>query len=271
MPKWRRLNAIDEGASVGSSLRLRSAALTLVAVSPHLDDVVLSAARTVLAWRGPRIIATVFSGDPVGELSSAASAFHADCGLGNDAMAHRRNEDEAACAILDCEPLHLGLLEALYRRDAFEEPVVTDELQLFEHDVLAVLADEADLVEIVADALTRALTYHGDAAVFAPLGTGRHRDHVVVRAAVERICAPFGYYDDQPYGWWGRPPAPPPPLRYRRREFLLTRGEWERKRRALACYGSQMTMLWGPHWADPVDSAPDWRTEARAEALWVTV
>jgi LmbE family N-acetylglucosaminyl deacetylase len=239
--------------------------ISLVAVSPHLDDVVLSATKTLLAWAGPRVIATVFSGDPIGPLSRAASAFNVECELGHDAMARRRHEDKASCEILRCQPLHLGRLEALHRRTSGGEPVVNEERNLFEHDVLA---EEADIVDAVADLLTEALAVHRDPAVLAPLGTGGHRDHAIVRAAIERICVPLGYYDDQPYGWWRRAPGPPPSPRYRRLEYVLTQREWERKQQALACHRSQMSMLWGASWADPVASALHWRAEARREALW---
>jgi LmbE family N-acetylglucosaminyl deacetylase len=146
---------------------------TLLVVSPHLDDAVMSCAGAIYAHArdGHRVVvATVFT-------------------QGRD-HARRRDEDVAACAALGAEALHLGLLDAPERlgiarshRAIVEEEVVADA------DVSAVCAALDDVVDSV----------HA-ACIYAPLGVGDHIDHRVVHAAMHRR-APVVLYEDRPYAF----------------------------------------------------------------------
>jgi len=239
---------------------------TLVAVSPHLDDVALSAASTVSGWPGRRVVVTVFAGDPPFGLTAVARQFHDDCGLGDDAMVQRREEDRAGCAALGAEPVHLGLPEALYRERSPGVPAIEVEGELFEQDLLG---EERPLVDQVTEVLRDAFAPLGPRSVLAPLGEGRHRDHLVVRAALERLHPPWGYYGDQPYVAWGRPGAPGPPGTHERCDLDLGPTALATKVASLTCYRSQMAMLWGPAWSVPVEAGePGWTTAARREVLW---
>ena len=98
-----------------------AAASRLVVLSPHLDDAVLSCG-AILARAAEQgvhtTIATIFNGSPDGPLSRSARHFHALCGHGDDAMAHRETEDDLAVEHLGVKSIRLGVPEALYRRDA---------------------------------------------------------------------------------------------------------------------------------------------------------
>lgn len=238
---------------------------TLVALSPHLDDIALSAVATMCNWPGRRILATVFSADPPNPHSAGAAAFHAACGLGDDPMGQRRAEDRASCAILDCEPIHLELQEVLYRTTATGEPVVTSVSDVFDGDPVR----EPNMVMAVARSVRELLDGLATAVLLVPMGNGRHRDHAIVRAAVESLDAPvLGYYEEQPYGWRDRPPGPPAPATYRRQVCPLEPTAWQAKVEALACHESQVGLLWGSRWQDALAAEHAHLDGMPAEVLW---
>jgi hypothetical protein len=91
----------------------------VLAVSPHLDDAVFSAGARLAehAMAGDAVmVVTCFTGN-VAEPQGFVLACQLDKGLPADIdyMALRRAEDEAACALIGAEPLHLPLLEAPHR------------------------------------------------------------------------------------------------------------------------------------------------------------
>jgi hypothetical protein len=148
--------------------------VTTLVISPHLDDAVLSVPGRILdlAAQGERVVVlTVFS-------------------EGDEGYAARRAEDRAALASLGAEPLHLGLLDAPYRRGAERS---------FRGLVLAALGpeddDAAEVARIVAD---RAEALAPE-TILLPLGAGEHIDHRIVHAAEGRMKGPVGFYEDRPY------------------------------------------------------------------------
>ena len=150
-----------------------------LALSPHLDDAAFSAGATLarLAGRGWRVVvATVFTGN-VARPEGFALACQLDKGLPPEAdyMAIRRAEDEAACAALGAEAVHLPHLEAPHR--GYE-----DALALFA-GVRA--GDEAGAA--VAGSVAEALDRYRPALLLLPRAVGGHVDHVVVRRAVQRV------------------------------------------------------------------------------------
>ena len=93
----------------------------LLAVSPHLDDAVLSfgAGLARMTQAGARVtVHTVFAGTAPPPYSPAAQRMHAAWGLGpdDDAPLHRRKEDVAALGQLGVGHRHGPFLDSLYRR-----------------------------------------------------------------------------------------------------------------------------------------------------------
>ena len=175
---------------------------TALALSPHLDDAAFSAGATLArlsARRWQVLVATVFTGN-VAEPQGFALACQLDKGLPPDAdyMALRRAEDEAACAALGAEPVHLPHLEAPHRG-------YDDASALF----AAVRADD-EAPDAVEASLRELLAEHRPALVLAPRCVGGHVDHVLVREALERLDRPrTAYWTDWPYA--GKP-APRDPF-----------------------------------------------------------
>ncbi|WP_410816480.1 PIG-L deacetylase family protein [Micromonospora sp. 050-3] len=160
-----------------------------VAVSPHLDDAVFSVGGTLaaLAATGWTVrVVTCFTAS-VPNLSPFALACQLDKGIAGDVdyMALRRAEDEAACAVLGVQPVHLPLPEAPHR--GYPDPAA-----LF----AGVRADDR-----AAAALVPALRPHlADAdVILAPQALGDHADHRVVTETVAALRPDGLWWRDVPY------------------------------------------------------------------------
>ena len=176
-------------------------AYSAIYLSPHLDDAALSCGAQISqrTAAGERVlIVTVMAGSPplsTPESSPYIAGLHARWQLAGDAAAERRAEDAAACAILRADCQHLSVPDCIYRLDPHTgAPLYTSDADIF-GDIHP--AEEAALLEAIA-ALLRDLPPAGE--VVAPLGIGHHVDHLLVRAAAERVW-PRGlrYYEDYPY------------------------------------------------------------------------
>ncbi|GFH38240.1 PIG-L deacetylase family protein [Streptomyces pacificus] len=247
-----------------------------VVVSPHPDDAVWSLGGRLAHWvaRGvPVTVVTVFDGaQPVSEpvsasVSASAAGSASDTGACRphdrlppahplpsrripasgssppddpDAWRHvarpaiRRREDRAALGELGVGHVSLGFADAALRTsDGRYRYRSAPRLFAARHP------DDHGLPGAIRDAL-RPLCPPGT-RVHGPLAAGRHVDHVVSRAAVERLAAPgTAWYEDFPY-----------PLRRRDHDGLapschpLADAEVERWLAAALHYASQAEALFG--------------------------
>ncbi len=214
-------------------------------VAPHLDDAALSCGGQIarLTAEGiPVLVVTLCAGRPSGaELSPFAQYLHGEWGLGADPIGRRREEDAAALQLLDCDSLHLELLDAPYRvadygvGNGWRGTVVADD----------------PLVPAVDMLLAQLHAQQPHARLYVPLGVGNHVDHQVVCAAGLRLHmqgADVVWYEDAPYA------AKQPESIGQRLAALPTRftpmivditAELPRKLRAIAEYRSQLQELFG--------------------------
>lgn len=128
----------------------------ILAVSPHLDDAVLSAGAW-LSWHPGAVVATVFAGEPY---DAVLTPYDREAGFtdGHEAIQARRAEDVKACAAVGAVAQHLPLVQGSYRGPhAYSHQLLTN--------VLVEIADELQPETIVA-----------------PLGIV-HPDHIAVAAA----------------------------------------------------------------------------------------
>jgi LmbE family N-acetylglucosaminyl deacetylase len=219
-------------------------------ISPHLDDVALSCGGYVrrLAAAGERVvIATVFTADvPAGtSLSWLMRRNHLAWRLGDAPFTARRREDIVAVGKLGAQYVHLGLLDAMYRRDAVGRLLYTKNSVR----VPVQLDDWKNHEPIVRQRLQEVMRAHaGDGIqVFCPLTAGEHLDHIITRRAVETLCEPqrISYYEDYPYA--DQPGAVQARLSLNGRvenwqsvTIELTSMEIEARIAAVACYVSQV-------------------------------
>jgi len=205
-----------------------SGARRLAVISPHLDDGVLGCGQ-LLAARPGAVVVTLFAGrpDPRAPLTpwDAAAGFRA----GDDVVGTRRAEDAAALRALGARPAWLDHRDAQY--------------------------GGAAPAETLARCLAQALEAAAPDVVAAPLGLF-HSDHLRAREAAllarERSCveARWLLYADGAYAALpGAVRGALAELRARGvalRRARLAGGPLARKRRAVACYASQVRALATP-------------------------
>ncbi len=209
----------------------------IVVVSPHFDDAVLGAADVLGTYPGSTVITLVAGWPP--EYPAEPTDWDA-CGgfkAGDDVVAERRKEDVAALAVLDAKPVWLDVAD---------------------HQYLA--KKDRQTAEQAAPSLKEAIAALDPTAVFLPLGIA-NPDHVLTHDAGliarqelldegSRIVW-FGYED---HGY-----KHIPGLMAWRVTKLFKSGLWPtpaivpvkpdmtRKRRAIACYVSQVPPLERDH------------------------
>ena len=174
-------------------------------LSPHLDDVVYSCGGTlaVQVSNGLRpLVIDVFSGIPASDLklSPFAAEIHRRMGGANlDAasiVANRRKEDASALDDIHADYLWLDYLDAIYRGNP---AYYTQEEQLMGGEVHPA---DIGIDKQLAQDLVALHERLPDAVWYAPLGIGRHVDHLIVCSAADRLIqrgATVKLYEDFPY------------------------------------------------------------------------
>jgi LmbE family N-acetylglucosaminyl deacetylase len=232
---------------------------TVLILSPHLDDAAFSCGASIAratdeGW--PVVVVVFFAGLPQnGSLTPAARDYHELCGLGDDAIAVRIREDQAAMSVLSAQARHLGLLESLYRLRPDGTPAYPRWTDINNPPD----GPEPEIIEAITDAIDDAIRSYDPNLILYPLAVGGHVDHLAVHAgalaAQERAAhIPWFAYEDVPYvmypwyaGWdtalaEGWHPA----------EHDLGEHHWSRKLAAIECYGSQIAAIFGKpsNWGD---------------------
>ena len=193
-------------------------------ISPHFDDAVLSAGQYMAGMKTKCDVLTVFSEIPKDK--GLQTPYDASCGFNSseDAMVVRRQEDEAALAILGANSLHLGLLDSQYPGGSSKDDVL-QALRQFNSD----FGSQYDMI-------------------LAPLGL-RHPDHINVSWAANTV---FGLSKHPAFYMWEDLPhrVTHPEEVQERLDLIRTLQEPELtfigdgpmadKVRALWCYTSQM-------------------------------
>jgi LmbE family N-acetylglucosaminyl deacetylase len=168
-------------------------------LSPHYDDVPLSAGATVrlLADRGltPETL-VVFGSEPDRDrpLSAFADAMHERWGLtANEVIASRQAEETAAAAELGAQTRVLPFQDAIYRGEHY----------LSDEDLFGSPAtEEAALATAIAASLDLADSPDATVRIYAPLGVGKHVDHQIVHLAGQELASrgwDVWFYEDIPY------------------------------------------------------------------------
>lgn len=246
-------------------------------LSPHLDDAVLSCGGLIAqqARRGDEVVVlTLCAGPAPAHLSDFARFQHARWRAGEgetDVVALRRREDEAACARLGARAVHLPFLDCIYRQDAEGRWLYSEETALWgaPHP-----ADDPTIWQATLETWLERLQPD---FVYAPLAVGNHVDHQLVRQVADRWVAAgrsILFYEDFPYSeavtalWHSLNRQPE--WAWARRIRRLEDEEVEAKVAALACYRSQIAVLFPNDGLRPRVLAQLERTGApeRAEALW---
>ena len=186
-------------SSASDPLRLLTRPARHLFLSPHYDDIPLSAGATVrlLADHGlvPETL-IVFGSEPdrARPLSDFAEAMHAGWGLSaNEVIASRQAEEAAAAAVLGAETRVLPFRDAIYRGDYY----------LSNEDLFgSPAAEEASLPGAIAASLDLGDVADASIRIYAPLGVGKHVDHQIVHLAARELAGrgwDVWFYEDIPY------------------------------------------------------------------------
>lgn len=153
--------------------------MTVLFISPHLDDAVLSCGITIYHSEpeNPPIVLTVFGGVPKG---GKASEWDRKCGLrgAKQGTLKRKEQDIKAVETLGAIPVHLGFVPPSY-------------------------ASRPPSKKAVAEAIRKKIKEFKPKEVFFPLGL-EHKDHILVADACWMVMKEFPsisvwVYEDQPY------------------------------------------------------------------------
>jgi LmbE family N-acetylglucosaminyl deacetylase len=236
-------------------------------VSPHLDDAVLSCGALLarLARCCPVTVLSVFTAAaPAPRWSWPARRLVRAAGVDAECLFERRRaEDRAVLAGIGVTAVHLGLRDALFRRsgEAAAGPPGRGRWPVyptFHFDVARgrIAAADAGLAAEAAGRIREAARASQATVVFAPLGIGRHVDHLITRRAVQGLEPEIVYYSDFPYS---ESAAPDPAFVGRAR---LVPHPWLRGRAAnasrIAGYRTEFRRLF-----------PDGTVPTRPEIYWI--
>jgi LmbE family N-acetylglucosaminyl deacetylase len=218
----------------------------LLAISPHLDDAVLSYGGRLAELSGAGhevVVYTVFAGTPTPPYSPAALGFHSQWELAGDPVEPRRAEDRDALAVLGVTPRHGTHLDAIYRRDE-QGGWLIDGIEPVDYE-----GDEPALVADISATIGALIAEVRPDRMYSCAAMGNHVDHRRTRDAALDAAArdgvPLELWDDFPYVTWA-PEIPALPAGYALAEPVaeaLTPAGWEAWTTAVRRYESQLAML----------------------------
>ena len=228
--------------------------MTLLAISPHLDDAAFSAGGTLARCAAAGhdvVVATVFTRSVL-----APTPFALQCQTNKgvppeaDYMAMRRGEDAAACAALGAEAVWLDLPEAPHR--GYGSPGA-----LF----AGVHAGDVRAWRDVLDRLGALAAARAPGLVLSCQGLGGHADHLhtvrAVAALADASGVPVAWWRDAPYAIRqpSAPPAPALPDGLDEAAVPLDGAALDAKLRACAAYATQVGYQFGRDVDGPAEAA----------------
>ena len=188
----------------------------VVAVSPHLDDSVLSCG-ALLAYLTPRCdvtVVTVFTEAAPPPWSLPVRRRLRAVGMDAETLyARRRAEDTAVLTEIGAAAVHLGRRDAPYRRSGEATARPPRRWRMPTHPTYPtvrfdaargrIAAADAGLPVEIGARVSEVVQARGARVIFVPLGIGRHVDHLITRRAAQHLGQDLEsrivYYSDFPY------------------------------------------------------------------------
>jgi LmbE family N-acetylglucosaminyl deacetylase len=221
---------------------------TIVAVSPHLDDAVLSYGgrlAELCAAGNKTIVYTVFAGKPKPDYSEVATTFHKLWNLSADPVQARLDEDTAAVRCLGATTLHGPFLDAVYRKDGQGDWLIRPGGSVKGDQVI----EEPALLADIACAVEDLITEHRPGLIITCSAIGNHVDHARTRdatlIAALRTSTEIHFWEDLPYSARNLDmPSLPLGVELADAHVEPVRPDaWRAKMSAVTCYASQHRML----------------------------
>jgi len=181
--------------------RLRSAISSkakCLFLSPHLDDARLSCGALMAALAGhcSITVVTIFTTAGPGPHTRAARSFMRQCSATDAAtlFSARRAEDQEVLKGLGASHLHLGIVDALYRRRELGSsaarhlgrllPELVHRYPTYRFDIAKghVARGDRSLIADLTAQMPDLIRQTSAELIFCPIGVGRHVDHLITRA-----------------------------------------------------------------------------------------
>ncbi|MGJ3189278.1 MULTISPECIES: PIG-L deacetylase family protein [Paenarthrobacter] len=191
-------------------------------LSPHLDDAVLSCGALIEAQAQKRqiIVATLFTEASPAPHTRAARSFMRQCTIGDagELFNARRSEDRTVLESMGVHSIHLGEVDALFRRrrrppqwgsSAWERllPELTHRYPTYRFDIALGRISKGDtgLVRHLRRDVAGLMAQTKAELLFCPAGVGRHVDHLITRDVGTGHGENLVMYSDFPYDLVSQP------------------------------------------------------------------
>jgi LmbE family N-acetylglucosaminyl deacetylase len=185
----------------------------LTVLSPHLDDAALSCGALMIhAAKYTSVAVVTFfteADQPPYTLSARRYLHQVGAQSAQTLYEKRQAEDRAALEAIGITCVHVGLTDALFRRRPHSGrrslcarliPELGHMYPVYRMHITSgrIAAADGSTVTDVCDIIQR-LAEPSSSLVLAPMGVGRHVDHMLVRSAAEQSGTRVIYYSDFPY------------------------------------------------------------------------
>ncbi|GAA3283830.1 hypothetical protein GCM10017707_35010 [Paenarthrobacter aurescens] len=194
-------------------------------LSPHLDDAVLSCGALIEAQAQGReiIVATVFTEANTTSSTRAARSFMRQCTIpdAGELFAARRAEDRAVLHDMGVQSIHLGEVDALFRRrqrpallgsSAWDRllPELTHRYPTYRFDIALGRISRGDqgLIRQLRSSVAQLMAHTKAELLFCPAGVGKHVDHLIIRELGQSHPGHVVMYSDFPYNLAAGPDEP---------------------------------------------------------------
>ncbi|MFK0040895.1 PIG-L deacetylase family protein [Paenarthrobacter sp. NPDC090517] len=193
-------------------------------LSPHLDDAVLSCGALIEAQARERqvIVATLFTEAAPSPHTRAARSFVRQCTVpdAGELFKARQSEDRAVLQDMGVQSIHLGEVDALFRRrrkplvlgsSAWDRllPEFTHRYPTYRFDIALGRIAKGDhpLIRQLRGDVATLMAQTKAELVFCPVAVGRHVDHLITREAAKGHIEDLILYSDFPYDLVSEPDA----------------------------------------------------------------
>lgn len=237
--------------------RITSRFSTCVFLSPHLDDAAFSAGDLLLTLQAKKVncvVVTFFTQIHSNLPTFSARMFLSQSGstVATDLYKRRRDEDLAIFRSHGIEPIHLPLFDAMWRTKTKVNPIesilskfLPEFIHLYPTYRLHIRNGYINPHDLTATQVSQAVatlhTQYPDALFFAPVGTGRHTDHLLVRDGALASTLPVIYWNDYPYSLHSKPD--PQFVRAHTNVSLSFSNSWRHKRELISEYKTQVSAI----------------------------
>ena len=171
----------------------------VVVFSPHLDDAILSMGSLIdyLATQKKKIlVVSLFtSGSDCTSKLTGKLLQQASVDSTKEYFIKRQQEDYEAFTVIDpsIQLKHLGFIDAAWRADESNLPY-------YPNTTLSIINEQdTSLKERITESVRQIQSELSNAIIFAPLGRGRHVDHVLTREVCLEVFNSIVFYSDFPY------------------------------------------------------------------------